>query len=437
MARCADWLTITRDGPHRAHPPAWAVAGVEARGEWPTLRPLLTVTEAPVLRSDGSVVVEPGYDEATGILFRPSVEFPPVEVRPSRDRCAAAVRALLDVVDDFPFEEPHHRSASLAGTLTVVGRSAFRGPAPLFLHDANVRGAGKSLLVDVNALIATGRPAARMAPDEDDTEMRKRITSVVMAGDRLILIDNVIGALGGASLDAALTGDDWQDRVLGTNTTIRLPLTTVWFASGNNVVLKGDMSRRVAHVRLKSPDEAPEERRNLRIADLRAHVREHRPRLLVEALTILAGYCAAGRPDMDLPPWGGFEAWSALVRNALVWVGEADPAAGRSKLRRACDAEAVALVALVTGWLELVTSLGGPCTVRAALDAIAIPVGEDRHRELRGALAELARVPEHVLGDMPHKVAGVLRRFRDRVVGGRAIVEDGEDRKGATLWGVA
>jgi hypothetical protein len=392
------------------------------------------VTEAPTLRPDGSVIVEPGYDKATGILYCPTVEFPPIEPRPSRDRCVAAVKALLDVVSDFPFEAAHHRSAWLAGLLSVVGRFAFRGPAPLFLHDANVAGAGKGLLVDVAALIATGRVAARMSPADNDAEMRKRITSIAMGGDRLVLIDNVIASLGGASLDAALTADEWQDRVLCTNTkTVRLLLTMIWFASGNNVELMGDTSRRVAHVRLRSPEEVPEERRGLRIADLRGHVCEHRPHLLVEALTLLTGYCVAGRPVMDLPPWGSYEAWSSLIRAALVWVGEADPAAGRQELRSASDVEAGALHSLVTGWANLVATRGRPCTARTALDEIAMSPTDD-YAELRAALAELAHVPEDRLSS--HTVGNVLRRVRDRVVGGRALVEARTDRNGVALWTV-
>ena len=34
-------------------------------------------------------------------------------------------------------------------------------------------------------------------------EMRKVITAVALAGDRLVLIDNVVNVFGGASLDAA------------------------------------------------------------------------------------------------------------------------------------------------------------------------------------------------------------------------------------------
>ncbi len=427
-------VRVDSDGARVAvHPPAWLVALTEARGEWPMLPPLLSVIEAPTLRPDGSILDVPGYDEATGILYRPTARFPRIEPKPSRDRCRAAVGALAELVADFPFEKPAHRSAWLAALLSVVGRFAFNGPAPLFLIDANVRGAGKSLAADVIALVATGRSAARMAPGDDDDELRKKITSLVVGGDRLILIDNIIGALGGASLDAALTGDEWTDRILGTNGMVRLPLTAVWLATGNNVMLKGDTSRRAAHIRIASPDELPEERSGFRFPDLRAYVRQQRARLVVEALTILRGYFAAGRPVMNLPPWGSFEAWSAVVRNALVWVGEPDPGATREELRRESDTEVMALRTLITGWAEFVEAQGAPCTVRTAL--VELGRFPESYVALRTALADLTASPPDKL-PTAHRVGFVLRKFRDRVVGGRALTSPGEDRNGVALWTV-
>ena len=44
-------------------------------------------------------------------------------------------------------------------------------------------------------------------------------------------------------------------------------------------------------------------------------------------LTVLRAFVVAGRPGLDkLTPFGRFEDWSNLVRGALVWLGEPDPA---------------------------------------------------------------------------------------------------------------
>ena len=59
----------------------------------------------------------------------------------------------------------------------------------------------------------------------------------------------------------------------------------------------------------------------------------NRPNLVVAALTILRAYHVAGRPN-KLKPLGSFEAWSDLVRSALVWLGEADPVKSMNQLRK-------------------------------------------------------------------------------------------------------
>lgn len=120
--------------------------------------------------------------------------------------------------------------------------------APLNLFDANVRGCGKSLLTDATSQIVAGREMARMSLPRDDEEFRKRITALAVAGEPLILIDNIAGTLGSASLDAALTATSWSDRILGlTAMASNVPLFATWYATGNNVVLAADTARRTAY----------------------------------------------------------------------------------------------------------------------------------------------------------------------------------------------
>src|SRR5262249_4324478 len=158
----------------------------------------------------------------------------------------AARDVLFDVVRDFPFAGKEDRAVWLAGLLTALARPAVAGPCPLFLFDANAPGTGKTILADTISIIVTRRPMSRTACPATEDELRKRITSVALAGDRLMLFDNVAASFGGPSLDSALTGTTWRDRLLGrSRMTAELPLYTVWFATGNNVALKGDIRRRV------------------------------------------------------------------------------------------------------------------------------------------------------------------------------------------------
>jgi hypothetical protein len=326
LTKNAQWVRVKEDRSGNltvvpGHPPDWAVSAVHAHKMWDGVRHIEAVVEAPVLRSDGTILDTPGYDLATGILYEPNAEYPPIPGLPTRLDAQRAASLLLELVSDFPFAIPEgtdsirtpHRAAWVAALLTPLARFAIAGPSPLFLFDANAPGVGKSLLADLIATIVANRSMPRTAYPDNDEEMRKRITSIALAGDSLMLIDNIASTFGGSSLDSALTGTTWQDRILGrSEMTPELPLITTWYATGNNVALRGDAVRRVLPCRLETNEEKPEERTGFTIEEpLLRYVGRRRPELVAAALTILRAYFAAGRPrQQDLKPLGSFEAWS-------------------------------------------------------------------------------------------------------------------------------
>lgn len=336
------------------HPPDWLVGGVWRLGNWPEMRYLAGISDFPVLRADGSIWQRPGYDRETCILYDPPADSPGVAVPETltQDHAVDAVATLLETVCDFPFESDAHRSAWLAAVLTPLARSAFDGPAPLFLVDANVRGAGKTLLVQTIGRIVLGRDAPAGGYSSEPIENAKKITSIAVAGDRLFLFDNIAGALGDEAIDRALTSTMWQERILGTNNIPVLPLYTTWYATGNNVRIKADTIRRIVHVRLDSPDEAPEHRHGFRHTDLLRWVRNHRPQLMTAALSLLAAYIRCGQPDTSLRPFGSFEAWSGLVREAIVWAGMPDPCMTRDRLEETSDESGDVRRMFVAAWRE-------------------------------------------------------------------------------------
>lgn len=400
-----------------AHPPVWVVRGLLARGSWPHQRSLEGVVESPVLRHDGSILDRPGYDQETGLVFLPNGLFRTVAPNSSRDQAREAVKELLDVVVDFPFSSPAHRSSWLSAVLSLQGRYAFSGPVPLHLIDANVRGAGKSLLADLVSVIVLGREAARMSQAESEAEERKKITSIGLAGSPLVLIDNITRPLGSAALDAALTGSIWTDRLLGVNTQISLPLRIVWLATGNNVALVGDTSRRCVHIRLDSPEEFPESRQRFKHPRLLDWARKRRPELVAAGLTILSAFVKAGSPDQGLRPLGSFEGWWALIRNAIVWVGEADPGETREILQTEADRDYQHLDRLLLGWKEATDLFARSITIAEVLSHLerepgALPI-------LRSVFAEFSSIPGQL--PCPRSLGNSFKSFRGRVVHGRAL----------------
>jgi hypothetical protein len=342
--RIAENVNLVResnDKLERVRPPGWLVSAILHRGEWPAdhIPPLSGIIRSPMLRPDYSVIQTPGFDRATGLYYKPDGEFPAVPDAPTLANAREAAGALLEAVCDFPFlesDEEDHRSAWLAYVLTLAGRPAIPGPCPLFVFDAPAAGSGKSLLVDVANLIVFGSVAARYSWNGDNAELRKTITTVAIEALPAVLLDNLDSEIRSPALDACLTGTTWRDRVLGkSESTGTLPLTTVWSATGNNVQLEGDTSRRALFVRLEPNVDDPEARTEFRHDNLLQWTRENRHRLAVAAVTILRAYAVDKLPQRKLASWGSFEGWTRLVRQAVTWLGFQDPALTRRLARNA------------------------------------------------------------------------------------------------------
>ncbi|MGF1579938.1 MAG: hypothetical protein ACFCD0_11290 [Gemmataceae bacterium] len=332
-------------------PPRWCYEAVHARGEWPGIRHLECVVDHPVICRDGRLLASQGYDRKTALLVLPGEGLNVnVSSSPTHDDALEARDTLLDVVCDFPFADQMHRSAWLAGLLTPLARFAFAGPSPLFLIDANIRGSGKGKLVDVIHEVVTGSPARVTTWTADENEFRKRLTSLLIAGDRMAVLDNLAGPFGSGTLDAMLTASSWKDRVLGLSKNVEVPVLTTWYATGNNVNVVADTVRRVAHIRLDSPLENPEQRSDFRHPNLLEYVRKHRSELLSAALTILRAFFGAGCPDHKLLAWGSFEGWSRVIRNAIVWCDMPDPGETREEIQSRGDEEAQMMRGLLDCW---------------------------------------------------------------------------------------
>lgn len=382
---------------------------VDARPSWPTVPRMEGIVSHPAFLTDGSILDRPGYHKPSGLYFDSTTDYPPMMT------VAKAIKTISTVLCDFPFRNDADRSAWISALLTLFARHAFDGPAPIFLIDANTRGSGKTKLADCLALIVEDRPAARTAAPASDDEWRKLLTSIALAAPPYTLLDNLRGRFGSPSLEQALTGGRWSDRVLGSSKVIDVPLRCVWVATSNNATMTSDMVRRTLPIRLESPLEKPEERTKFKHADLLGWVRTHRPRLAVAAISILHEYHLAARPSQNLPAFGSFEQWSGLVRSAVVWAGLPDPCSNRALLAEASDDETAILRQLINGWSEF----GEPRSVADAFKTLQ-EAPEDLYPTIRAVIGELD-------GDKRKALGYMLRSARGRVLDGRKFEKTTHD----------
>lgn len=437
LAHFARWLEETPGAEEShvrdVHPPRWCVDALLIRENYPGIRPLAAVVDHPVLRPDGSVLTAPGYDPDTGLYLSPESAAVQIPDEPSQADAIAAAAELSEVVCDFPFHKDTHKAAWVASLLTPLARFAFSGPAPLFLIDANCPGAGKGLLCNLVSRIVSGTNFAVASYSHDPEEMKKCITATAIAGERLVLFDNLNGAFGNASLDKALTATSWQGRVLGESRNVTLPLWATWYATGNNISLAGDMGRRVVHIRLHSKVENPDERDDFRYgndAELLTWVHDNRPRLLRAALTILAAYFRAGRPPIGVPRFGSFEGWSGTVRAAVVWAGMADPAGNRAELRKHADPEVAAVTFVLQNWGQ-VDPRGHGLTASQFVEALSGNSSLTDLSELRAVVGELVKELT------PKAISYKFRKYAERPLAGLRLAVSDKTRTGLVRWTVA
>jgi hypothetical protein len=425
--RLIEWqkLKATRGGFKRVRidcPGRIAAAYLSRIGSW-RLPSLTGIISAPIMRLDGTVLRRAGYDDETGLFL--TEDWPDFDDNPSRADALAALRRIQEPFAEFPFVAAEDLSVVVAGTLTAIQRRLLRS-APLFGFSAPTQRTGKSLLSECLSIIATGRPAPAMAVSGDREEMRKAVAAALREGHSVVNLDNVEHPLASPDLSRAVTQSEYADRVLGETRILRLPTNILWTVTGNNLAFRGDLAVRALVSRLDARLERPEERK-FRIADLKAHIAEHRRELVTAAVNILRAYVVAGRPDQALPAWGGFDEWTATIREPLVWLGAADPCATRQHVIED-DPDREQAAALLSAW-------------HSAVGGEAIQIADLLERaasrpELASALRAVAAHRDDSKQIDPRRLGWWCRAYRDRVVESLRL-ERGKDYGGRATWKVS
>lgn len=401
------------------------------RGAW-KLRRLTGIINAPTLRPDGSIIDRPGYDEETGLLFEPhGAEFPPILDHPIQGDAADALKLLTDLVATFPFVADADRSVALSAILTAAVRASLP-TAPLHAFTAPTAGSGKSMLADIAAMIATGRRIPVIAQGKTEEEAEKRLGAALLAGDVVISIDNVERSLGGEFLCQVLTQPMVKTRVLGKSINAEVPSNAAIFATGNNLTLVGDMTRRALLCTLDPQVERPE----LRVfaSNPLDDVAADRGRYVVAALTVLRAFHVAGRPRQS-EPLGSFEEWSRWVRDGLLWLDERDPVETMEKIRSA-DPQLEALITVIDQWAAVIG--GARVTAREVIEAATMDTTETLPPYRKAFVnADFREALLVVAGDggaiNSRRLGKWLTTNAGRIVGGRKLMADG-GRAGVAKW---
>lgn len=400
------------------------------------------VIRHPTLLPDGSLLTTSGYDPQSKLfLAAPEGSSFYIPVNPSLEEAEAALRVLWNPFARFPWRGAVDRGVMLSGLLTACVHAALP-TVPGFGFDAPAAGSGKTLAARTMGALATGEEPAVSAPvSPRDDEYRKRLTSQLLAGNSVILLDNLVGPLDHPALNAYMTGGRFEDRPLSATKMVDFPTRALFLVTGNHLRITGDAYRRILVARMN----AKSDNRIYSFDPLKLILATWQE-MVAAALTIIRAWITAGRPRLGPGRTESFEDWDDLVRQPACWVASwskfssgkprfADP---NKSLERnlAQDPENQQLLALLTAWEACFNAQPQP-EVLQVKDLISFVSGhqEAPHaspvRQLHAALVDIAGEPNGAIN--PRRLGWWLEHHADRPLNGLRLMRRGP-RQGAKCW---
>jgi hypothetical protein len=390
---------------------------------------LVALVNCPTIMANGELLTEPGFDPSSGILFDPrGVKFPRVPDKPDKAMAQAALEQIDRLIRTFDFVGLDDKAVARSLLLTGVARPCLP-TAPLHAVDAPVARSGKSKLIDIISILITGHEAGVTAPGETREEAEKRLATLLLRGDPIIALDNCEAPLEGVVLNQVLT-QQWANlRILGFSKAVRTRCAPFITATGNNLIIKGDLAHRSVVCRLDPRVERPELRQF--DYDPIADAKSNRGELVAAVLTILRAYHVAGRPDRP-PRLQGFGHWSDTVRGALLWLDAGDPVGTMDRLRKA-DPDLASLTAVLHAWRA---AFGvSPTTSREAITAAENR--PDLHDAFMAVAGRSGRIDGRALGHWLANRADRVVNLSDGLLPNFVAIEAAGQRQGVALWHLA
>jgi hypothetical protein len=319
------------------------------RRDWPLL-PLRGIITAPVVRPDGTVVQEPGYDRTTGLFMHPRVPLRRLQPEVTQESVERAKNVILDqMLADFPFVSDSDRAQYLGALLSPIIRHYVPGPTPLVVITGTSQSSGKTLLMDafgyIYGLAVTQWP-------ENDAELRKAVTAKLWdSGDPVVAMDNLPNGhvIKSPVLSSLATSTIWSDRLLGSNSSATIPNDRLWVLTGNNLSTGGDNARRTLWVRLDPNCPNPDQRDNFTVGDLRQWLEENASTVVAALVTMVRGWLAAGAKTVNTR-MADYSRWASTMAGILDYLDVPGWLADRGEAKTSMDDEALEWTAFLTAW---------------------------------------------------------------------------------------
>ena len=237
-------------------------------------------------------------------------------------------RAVLDyVLEEFAWPEDGGRSLAVqvAAMLTVFASGIMPqgSTRPVFLFVANSEGSGKTLLAIICGVPYRETPV-ETAPRED-AEWAKKLLSAVIAGRRLILLDNLKGHLNAPALEAYTTSPHFSGRIFGVSKEFQGEAGATVLITGNGLTISPDLRRRSLFVELFLQELRAEDRSFKRTLDA-VTIQKTRPDILSALWSLVVAWDTAGRPKSSRMN-SSFPRWTDTIAGVVEFAGYGCPTA--------------------------------------------------------------------------------------------------------------
>lgn len=354
-SRMVSWVKPKDDGLTPADPQEMVIDDMLQTVEAP-LPYLKKVTSIPVITSDGRLVSKYFYDKESQIYRVISADLENIEYGSGKyfANVSDAVSFILDdCLHDFPFQGEQDKAHALALMLHDFARNLFTGASPLFLIDKPIHGTGASLLANTLCYPALGEDVPTKNFTKNDEELRKQVTAHLVGGGGPNLLDNISGSdIDSDVLAMVLTSSKYGDRLLGSNTEVRLENLGPWIGTGNNPSFSGQLTRRFIRIRLVPLEEDPYNRSEFLHYPLTPWVAANRSKLVDACITIVMAWVKAGKPLFTGTPLGSFESFSQVMGGILENAGVPGFMSNLNFQREGMDGETEQIRMLVQKWWE-------------------------------------------------------------------------------------
>jgi len=412
-SRCPEWLPN-------------AISATAINGEMNPIRDIEGILAGPVIDEDGNLINNDGYSLVNDYGWYQAGRVDGLKLNEdlSQKGCSDAAHRLTHLLVDFQFQDDELDPAKwLTCLLSQLCRPIYQN-SPLFIFSANVGGAGKTHLAKSVGLICHGTecvdPEWPEAKEKREDEMGKMNAGYAFAGVTLVNYDNVPDGLILASsvFEKQLTSPNIYHRENHKHTEIGGKNWLQWMVTGNNVRPNGFLAIRSIVVTLQSTSANPSslDPSCFTHGDFLQHIKKNRITILQDALSIIAGYIQAGKPEQKGKHLARFEEWLKIPCSAVRWATGLDPLSDHQKTVADSDPTAQALEQLAQSWMEAFPD--GPVRASKIFNLVTGDNQDVNSENMKEAITLLVRSPLKNV----NQIGPALHRFKGR------IVEIGKDK---------